>query len=333
MDFTSTPIKKKQNGYVEIISEIFEKIGAWFYEHRWIVFFFCLLLLSVSAYFGSGVRFDNSFESYFAQNDPTYDAFLQFRDDFGSDEISYIVYEAPDLSNGPWNIEVMRNIDKLTKALEQEVPFVKEVTSLANVEFIEGAPGQLNIYNLLKDFPETQAELLKIKKQVLKKPIYEGGLVSKDGNHAAIIIEMEKASIDPLEEIQFDPEKGNALENLYPQATYDKIEEILARPEYKGITFHHTGDVPLNATYNRTTESEYQKLSLISFVVIGLLLALFFRRPIGVMGPLVVVFFAILITTGFVGLLGWDFDLMFIMLPTTLIAVGVPPVVVHLSIL
>jgi predicted RND superfamily exporter protein len=323
MNLTGTPVKKEKNGYVEIISEIFEKIGAWSYDQRWLVFIICLFILGVTAYFASRVRFDNSFESYFARDDAIYDAFLQFREDFGSDEISYIVYQAPDLPYGPWNIDVMHKIDKLTKTLEHEVPFVKEVTSLANVEFIEGALGQLNIYNLLKDFPKTQEDLLKIKRQVLNKPIYEGGLVSRDGNYAAIIIEMEKASIDPLEQIQLDPEKGTALDNLYPQVTHDKIEEILARPEYNGITFFHTGDVPLNATYNRTIESEYKKLSAIAFVVIGLLLALFFRRPIGVIGPLVVVSLAILVTTGFVGLLGWDFDLMFIMLPTILIAVGV----------
>ena len=43
----------------------------------------------------------------------------------------------------------------LAKALEDEVPFVKEVISLSNVEFMEGAPpDDILVYDLLTDFPE-----------------------------------------------------------------------------------------------------------------------------------------------------------------------------------
>jgi hypothetical protein len=39
---------------------------------------------------------------------------------------------------------------------------------------------------------------------------------------------------------------NNSILGAYPQVTNDKIEEILARPEYGGIEFYHTGDVPIN---------------------------------------------------------------------------------------
>ncbi len=317
-----TPDKNKK-GYVEIISGIFERIGGWSYDHRWIVLLICVLFIGISGYFASGVTFDNSFEAFFDPDDPAYVEFLQYREDFGSDEISYIMYEAPDYEHGPWNLEVMRKIEKLTKAIEEEAPFVKEATSLANVEFIEGAPGRLIVYDLLSNFPEDQSELLKIRDKVLKKPMYIGGLVSKDAKYAAIIVEMEKSSIDPLGDIMVDPEKGNALENLYPQATHKKIEDILKRPEFKGVKFYHSGDVPLNAEYNTITQVESETLSIISFIIIAGLLTFFFKRIIGVVGPLAVVALSILITIGFIGVLGWDFDLMFIMLPTLLIVVGV----------
>ena len=64
-------------------------------------------------------------------------------------------------------------------------------------------------------------------------------------------------------------------------------------------------------------------LAGIAFCVIAALLYFFFRRPIGVIGPLAVVFLSIMVCLAFVALMDWRLDLMFVMLPTLLIAVGV----------
>ena len=313
---------REQRSYIESLSELFERIGGWSFDHRWVVLAICLLLLGACAYFASQARFDNSFEAYFDTDDPAYAAYNQFREDFGSDEISYILYEAPGLPHGPFDLGVMRKIASLTEALE-EVPFVKEVTSLANVEYVEGVPDGLEIYELLEEFSGGQQELLEIREKVLAKPLYVGGLVSREGDYAAIIIDMDRSSVDPLEEIRLDPEAGDALDNLYPQVTYHAIEELLARPEYEGIVFHHVGDVPLNTVYNEISSSESGRLAAITFGVIALLLLAFFRRPIGIVGPLAVVALSVMVSIGLIGLLGWRLDLMFVMLPTLLIAVGV----------
>jgi predicted RND superfamily exporter protein len=308
---------------IEILSEFFEWLAGWSYDHRWVVLAACLLLLGACGYLASGIRFDNSFEAYFDPDDPAYAAYLQYRDDFGSDEVSYSLYEAPGFPDGPWDLDVMRKIAHLTAALEAEVPFVDEVISLVNTEFLDPIPDGIEIHELLEDFPESQAALLEIKRKVLAKPLYVGGLASADGRYAAVVIEMEKSSIDPLDEIKLDPEGGDDIANLYPQVTYHEIEAILARPEYAGIEFHHTGDVPLNAIINEISTHESSLLGGICFVTIGFALFAFFRRPIGVVGPLAVVAFSILIALGLVGVLGWNLDLMFGMLPTLLIAVGV----------
>lgn len=315
--------KNRKTDIVEILGSGFDKIGAWSYDHRWIVLAMCVAVLTVSGFFAYKVRPDNSFVAYFDRSDPTYQEFLQFRDDFGSDEISYILYEAPDYPHGVWNLEIMRKIQGLTNALEDEVPFVDKVTSLANAEFIEGKDDELLVYDVLEDFPETQEELLEISKKVMKKPFFVDGLISKDKKYAALIMEMEKSSIDPLDEIVLDPKKGYALNNLFPQVSHNKIEEILDRPEYKGIKFYHTGDVPLNACYNQISIGESKKLGKISFLVIGLVLVFFFRRAMGVVGPLAVVLLSLLLVIGFMGVMGWNIDLMFTMLPAILIAVGV----------
>ena len=311
------------NDYIERLSRWFARVGVGAYDHRWRVVVVCGVLIGGSVFLASGTRIDNSFEAYFDRGDRFYQSYLQFREDFGSDEISYIVYEAPQAAYGPWNLDVMRRIADLTARIESEVPFVKEVTSLANVEILDPVPDGIDVVKLVDDFPADQKTLLEFRDKVLDKPIYRGGLVSADGKYAAIIVEMARSSIDPPAQIRVDPEKGNAIDNLYPQATYDALERLLADPQLKGIVFHHTGDVPLNAVVNRITAEESTRLGIACFFLVGLLLALFVRRPIGVVGPLAVVATSVLLTVGFVALMGWSLDQMFGMMPVLLIAVGV----------
>jgi predicted RND superfamily exporter protein len=317
----------ERHDLIDRLSRAFERLAAWSYDHRWIVAGLSLLLAIGGGYallFKLGV--DNSFEAYFDRSDPVYSAYLRYRDDFGSDEISYLMYEAPGREHGVFDLEVMRRIASLTEALESEVPFVAEVTSLSNAEYVEAIPDGIRVYDLLEDFPATQEELLEVRRKVLAKPLYVGGIVSPDGRHGAIVLEMDKSSIDPQHELVADPAKGYDLDNLYPQATDLAIEEILARPEYAGLRFWHSGDVPLNAAYNWIIIEEgglFGRLTLTALAVVGLLLLIFFRSPVGVIGPLAVAALSVVLSLASIWLLGWQADILSSIVPTMVIAIGV----------
>jgi predicted RND superfamily exporter protein len=312
------------------LGSFFEALGAWSYDHRWVVLVSSFIVWGIGGYLAGRARIDNSVASFFDTDDPTYGAYLEYRDDFESDEVGYIVYRNP---GGAWDLESMRQIDQLTRALEDEVPFVKEVTSLSNVEFMEGAPpDDILVYDLLSDFPESQQQLYAIRDKVMKKPIYLGGLVSSDSELGGIIIEMNRSSVDVVEQLRLDPEGGDGLDNLYPQVSYRAIEAILGRPEYAGFEFFHTGDVALNATYNLVfIEDELPLLTGLSVLLIALSLAIVFRRPLGVIGPFMVIAFAMAFSLAVIGALGWQIDFMFGLMPILLITVGVANAVHILS--
>jgi len=308
---------------VEHLSDAFELIGRQAYDRRWITLAGTAAILAVFGALAATTRFDTSFENFFDAEDPTYGTYLDYRDDFGSDEVAYLMYEVPGATSGAWDYDAMRRIESLTRALEEEVPFVSEVISPTNAEFMDPIEDGVEVYDLLEDFPGDQDALLAIRDRVLAKPIYVGGLTSEDGRAASIVLEMEASSIDPPDELRLDPEGGDRLENLYPQVSAAAIDAIIARPEYSGITFHHTGDVPLNAAYNLIVADESARfLALTMLLVAGTLLA-FFRRPIGALGPIAVVAVSLVATVGFVGAMGWPLDMFFSMMPTLLIAIGV----------
>jgi hypothetical protein len=301
----------------------FARVGAWSYDHRWWVVALAVSLTALSAGLASQVRIDNSYENYFDSDDTTFLDYETYRDDFGSDEISYILYEAPERPHGPWDIDVMRRIVELTEVLESEVPFIYEVNSLANAELMVGVPDGIEIRELADNFPADQDALLVLRDRYLAKPMFVDGLLSRDARAAAIVIQMDRSSTDPLDEIRLDPDGGDELANLYPQPTAAAIEEILARPQWADIRFYHSGDVPMNALYNELIGNESGVLQMLTSAVIAALLAFFFRSFVGVIGPIAVVQLSVLMVVGFVALIGWELDMSFGSAPTLLTAIGV----------
>ena len=81
--------------------------------------------------------------------------------------------------------------------LEDEVPFIYEVTTLANAELTVGDEDGIEITKIIDDWPLTQAELLERREAYLKKPMLVGGIIDEDADFGALILEMDRSSTDP----------------------------------------------------------------------------------------------------------------------------------------
>ncbi len=308
------------------LDRLFESMADWSARRAKTVMLGALALLAVGLWGAAKVRQDNSMDSYFNESDAAFAAYQQYIRDFSSDEVVYLLYRAPGREHGPFDIEVMRQIDALTRALEAEVPFARKVTSLSNVEFIEADGDLITIRDLIEDFPETQDELLRLREVALGKPIYVGSLLSPDARNAAIVIEMTRTSTDPVDRLRHDPDGGDGIANLYPQVPNRVVREILERPEFRcaGIEYLISGDVPMNAAYNEILGGEIGLLTVVSMLLVSLAGLLLFRtRLLGLLAPLGVVLLSIALTLGLMGLVGWKVNLFFLMIPSLLCAVGV----------
>lgn len=260
------------DGLIERLNGGFAALAGWCFDHRGLVLGLCGFLAAGSMVLASGVEQDASYEAYFDEGDTTYQAYEAYRDDFGSDEVSYIGFELPGVEHGPWNVEAMTALVSLTKTLEDEVPFVYSVTTLANAELTVGDEEGIDISRIRDRMPLSQEELLRLRDAYSKKPLLVGGIINEEADFGAIIIKMDRSSPDPPEDLVWDPEKGSDLENMYPQVTDGVIAEILARPQFEDFVFFHSGDVPLNAYYNRILLVEPAFLLMISILVVSAVL-------------------------------------------------------------
>lgn len=321
---TSVAGNEDRQDFLDRIANLFGDLSDLAVDHRWQILIAAAAIFAMAVYTASFARIDTSLDAFFDANDPSYRYYDRYREDFGSDEIAYILYRVPGSKHGPFDLQAMRKVASLTRALQTEVPFVSQVTSLSNAEYMESDDDLVQINELLAEFPRSQRELLKVRELVMKNPSYVGNLVNAQADHATIIVKTTRAATDSVDQLRLDPEGGDGLENLYPQVTNNKIAEILARPEYAALEFYHSGDVPFNSVYNELALSEPPQLLAITFAIIVLLGAILFRTGYtALIGPLLVVTFSIILTIAGMVLLGWDLDVMFGLTPTLLTAIGV----------
>lgn len=316
--------ERQRGDYLHQIDLMSGRLGLWMYSHKAIVFLAAFALVAGGLYFASKALMDNSMDAYFDESDVSYNAYTTYKEDFGSDEVAYILYAIPESDHGAFDLGAMQRIVSLTEALEYEVPFVEQVTSLTNVEFMTAAGDMLEIHELGLEMPEDQAAMLQRKLAMMAKPAYRGSIVDNTARYGAILVEMTAAANDPLDSIRVDPEGGDGLENLYPQAPKNKILEILDRPEYEGIEFYLTGDVIMNSAYNEIIGTEAFLLAGITIALVSVIALICFRgQMLGLAGPLSVVMLGLVLTVAFIVLMGWKIGLLFMIAPTLLTAIGV----------
>lgn len=293
-------------------------------RHPWLVLLATLALLIWGFAGASRAQQDNSMDSFFDVSDPSYADYKGYIEEFSSDEVIYILYRAPDKEHGIFDLEVMADIAELTESLAREVPFARKATSLSNVEFMYADGDDLVIEGMLEDFPQTQQELLRYRDIALSKPAYINTLISKDGEYGGIAVEMTRTSTDPIDKLRHDPEGGDQLGNLYPQASNTVAQNLIEPLRAKGVEFWVSGDVPMNAEYNEVIADDIGIMSLANILALIPLCWLFVRMGwVSMVAPLAVVMLSMTMTIGLLGWLGWSINMFFVMVPPLLIAVGV----------
>jgi predicted RND superfamily exporter protein len=129
----------------------------------------------------------------------------RFRDQFGRAELIIIAIESPKV----FEQQFLNRLKSFHLELENEVPYLKQITSLINVRHTHAKEDELVVEDLLGAWPEKPANLLELKQQVLNNPFYLNHIISNDGRVAAVVIETVATVNEALDEEQILAEFGD----------------------------------------------------------------------------------------------------------------------------
>ena len=311
----------------------FEWLGAWLYDNPKKVLLATCLLVTFFAYQIPSISIDTSSEALLKKEDPSLLKYNHFRDQFGRAELIVIAIQSPEIFSSAF----LSRLQSFHQQLEEEIPYLREVTSLINARSTRGDKDSLIVKDLLEDWPENPMDLARLKKEVLSNHFYLNYLISEDAKATAIIVETEATVTD--EDLQaedfmdvFDEKISDTrLSGENPHYFSEKENQAVVAAINRVVGHHHTKDFPITVSggpvvveaFNRATMNDIRRCIVLSLISVALFLGILFRRPSGVILPMIIINAALLSTIGLMSFTGIPIKITTTVIPAFLLSVGV----------
>ncbi|MCP4372200.1 MAG: hypothetical protein GY797_29390, partial [Deltaproteobacteria bacterium] len=170
-----------------IIEAFFSGLARLLYHHRLKTLCFTIAFILFLSAFIPWTEIDTSAVALLRESDPARIRYNEFRDEFNENDMIIIAVSPPEV----FTIVFLSRLKKFHNELEREVPYIKKITSLINARDTYGKDDKLVVGELLEIWPETKADMERIKKRALANPFYTNSFLSKDGKVTTIILETE----------------------------------------------------------------------------------------------------------------------------------------------
>jgi predicted RND superfamily exporter protein len=327
--------KNKMANIRNRIEKWFENYGRFICRHRIKTIAISLLFSLVCVSQIPKIQLDTSTEGFLHDDDPALLAYNSFRDQFGRDEVVIIAIKPPDIFSQTF----LEKLAAMHAALEENVPYIDDITSMINARNTRGEADELIVEDLLESWPQTDAEMAAFKERVLTNPIYENLLISRDGSFTAIIIKTHSHSSDDqeadvLEGFEEDETRDSVnAQKPQPKPSYftDKqnsqvvtaVRNIVARYESADFQIDVAGSPVVTEFLKRSMMHDMRKFMALAIGTVAVLLLIMFRRIAGIFLPLVIVILSLLSTIGIMAFSSTAIKLPTQILPSFLLAVGV----------
>ncbi len=314
----------------ERIGEAFEQWSDFVVRHSGSVIAVMLLVALGAGAALPRMQVDNSIEAFLHEDDPNLIHYNDFRDRFGRDDVTVIAIR-------PRNVFDLAFLDKLRamhEDLENEVPYLDELTSLVNARATYGEGDELVVDELMAEWPRDQADLAALKARVFANPLYLDTLISRDGLLTTVTLEpvVYSPTGGPDEVLAGFEDEGTANADDSPRRYLTDIESadmvkavrrVMHRYQDADAEMFLAGTAVMEERLEDEMQADLARFLSLSVVIIIVVLYVVFRRTAGVALPLVTVILSLVTTLGGMALLGISLSLTTEILPSFLLTVGV----------
>lgn len=287
--------------------------------------------------------FDARYDIWFDPEDAGLLLYKQIEDQFSAEDFVLVSFEETDHPLGAFSPQSLKTVAELTKRIEK-VPFVRHVRSLTSNPWIrwatiDGAEEGLLVTDLFEDAPESYDENAIVERMVavlganrtagivgedkvraaigpdakfedeIGEPRLIGNIISEDGRTTALQVQVLRPRIEEseLREAFGDDEKawvvGGSMHGNHSQwEALKQIRRIL--DEHGGGRDMHIAGMPsIESNFMETGEQDI-KMTPWMFLMIAVVMAVLFRRVLGVLTPLTIIFASLVGMLGTIFLIG-----------------------------
>jgi predicted RND superfamily exporter protein len=312
-----------------LTEKAFEDFSKFVIQQRFKILTLIMLIVIYIASNLPNITFDTSTEGFLHKDDPQIVKYDAFRNQFGGDEKIVVAVETKDV----FNREFLEKLFLLHDDIQNNLPYIKDVTSLKNARKTVGTQNELIVEDLFQNgIPKDPKKLKKIQEFVQNNQIYQDLYINKENTFTTIMITTNTYSSQSSE--NFDPlldgfdEKSLDKELMFiteeeTNELITKLENILKNYNTDNFKIYNAGSPIVTKNLQTSLLKDMSMFIIYVVLVIAVLLFLTFRRLSGVVIPLFVVILTLICTVGLMALFGYPITSMTQILPSLLLAVGI----------
>lgn len=265
-------------------------------KYNWLTI---IVILGITVFFGvqmPNMTIDNSIDNMLPADHPAKLLYDRVDENFGGSDILVVALQ----SDSVFSQTTLQQIYDLSYDF-QMVDGVDDVMSMSTGKEMTGTEYGLEVSDLMADVPSTPEAIEDFKQTVLTNEMYEGTIISENGEYAGFVIQL--------------------LSDTDDETVYRGVQGVIAN-EPNADAFSIAGAPAVNT--EMTTSMKHDLTTLFPFVILLVLISLYisFRSLQGVVLPIVTVLISVIWTLGFMALLQIPMAMISTTLPVLLIAIG-----------
>lgn len=305
------------------VDRAFENWAGGVYRRAWWVILACVLVLGALISYAPNNSIDVDLESMIGADDPAIANYQDFTRQFGRDDVTLMLFEPAD----PFDLEFLTWLRDLHHAVEDELPYLDEVTSLINARVTRGEADRLIVEDLFEDWPPTPERLAFAKEYATTSPFYQNLLLSRDHRMTVMVVELadtDTANDDALE--GFEDASDSAplrLGGLHRNEAMRALTAIVDQRPHPDFEVMMVGEPIASQRSGDEVIRGSALFTLLGLLGISGILVLLFRRVAGAVIPLTLALLGIGATFGVAGIRGLPLNINAQTIPNLLLAVSV----------
>ena len=247
-------------------------------------------------------KIDNDITAWFSRDDPVYQDYERFRQEFGGTR-SLIVALKADSADALFSRDTLRFIEAVTGDIER-VDTVQRVDSLATATIVDAVPDGLDVRPLLDNLESRDPAA--IRQRALEDDLIRGDLVSEDATVTAVIVSFDEDRIDAVR-----------------AGVIQQIHEIVDPKLPRGVRAYYNGSLEISETYNRITLDNQRRFTPPILAVTVLAIYLTFRSLRKTVLAVIAIAASILWTLGLYSLMGFSYNVLSSMIVPLIVVLAI----------
>ncbi len=266
---------------------------------------YLLTLISLTIFFGYfyiTLPTETSVESLIINNDPDLIFYEQFKEQFGDDEILIVGFSNQNI----YQPKVITFIEQQTKKLEQ-LPTVKEVISLSNIDDFIGSDSDFIVQPLLDSYNDK--DISEFRQRANNNSMIANNLVNKQGTAALFLIRPATNPSNPA----FDDQFISQVEILFKDL----------EPPWQDFTYHLAGWSATDVNLSRFMAKDMMVFMPLTYFLLIILVGLSLRNKWAIILAIINVSICLIWTLAFLNIIGGAMSPITSILPPLMMALAV----------